>query len=187
MSTITNLTTIANKHKTDKGTVYYEAHGYTETYSMYIPQNCVDCTLLEIGVWHGDSIRMWNEYNPSMNVLAIDNDPNVKNYLTSNENVELYIGDQSNHIILNTILSTAKNINFVIDDGSHAYSDIMASFNFIFPKLNNGSIYFIEDLHASCANRDRVISDIEEILTNLGIPHSNMQLMCNDKLLIIFK
>jgi len=32
------LTDIANYHTVDKGTEYYEKHGYTELYSNYIPE-----------------------------------------------------------------------------------------------------------------------------------------------------
>ena len=56
------LTDIANKCKTDKGTEYFEAHGYTEIYNDYI-SDTDNINLLEIGIWHGDSVRMWNEYN----------------------------------------------------------------------------------------------------------------------------
>ena len=55
------LTDIANRQKTDKGTEHYEKHGYTEVYDRYIPETG-HCKLLEIGIWHGDSLRMWINY-----------------------------------------------------------------------------------------------------------------------------
>ena len=35
------LTEIANRHKTDKGTEHYEAHGYTEMYSKSKHELCI--------------------------------------------------------------------------------------------------------------------------------------------------
>ncbi len=91
------LTEIANKYNTDKGTVAYEKHGYTEEYSKYIPEKGI-FDLLEIGVWHGDSIKMWNEYNPQIFVSGIDIDPNCLNYILGKAwNHEIFIGDASNY------------------------------------------------------------------------------------------
>lgn len=40
-------------------------------------------------------------------------------------------------------------VDVVIDDGSHHMSDIQTSFEHLFPKINFGGIYIIEDLHTS--------------------------------------
>lgn len=175
------LTEIGNKHTTDKGTQHYEAHGYTEIYNDFISDKD-KLTLLEIGVWHGDSVRMWNEYNKNINLHVIDIDPKVSNYMTNGEKMTLHIGNQSDHTFLRSVLNKIDVLDVVIDDGSHYFNDIMNSFNTIFPKLKSGGIYFIEDLHAVVANRDEVIkiiaplSDIE-----------NFELTCNNKLLRIVK
>lgn len=179
------LTQIANKHTTDKGTEYYEAHGYTEVYGEYISDICEDCSLLEIGIWHGDSIRMWNEYNPNLNVSAIDNNDEVKQFLNGTENFNLFIGNQSDIDFLQHVMSNSKSFDFVIDDGSHNFHDIITSFSFIFPKLKSGSIYFIEDLHPAIANKDGVVAIVNAKLTELGLPLSNASLTCNGKLLIV--
>jgi len=182
----TLLTTIANKHTTDKGTIHYEAHGYTEIYGEYILDN-EKSTLLEIGIWHGDSIRMWNEYNPNLDIHAIDIDPNIILYLTGTENFKLYLGNQSDEAFLNNILETTNNIDFVIDDGSHNHDDILNSFRIIFPKLNSGAIYFIEDLHAGHAEKDRLISNLILEISNKNITLQECKFFCNGKLLMFKK
>lgn len=181
---IERLTIIGNKYTTDKGTEHYEAHGYTEIYGKYIPESG-SYSLLEIGIWHGDSIRMWNEYNPNMILHAIDNDIGVKNYLNNNENVILHIGSQNDTNFLNSVLLVANNLDFVVDDGSHNYIDILTSFITIFHKLKPGALYFIEDLHASNAQRDLLTIDIKKYLEENNIQTEPFTFFCENKLLMI--
>ena len=98
---MTDLTRIANKFGTDKGTVAYEAHGYTEEYAKYIP-NLGKYTLLEIGVWHCDSMRMWQDYNPDMNIVGVDIDPVIvelgKKYFTPLESDTVVIADAQKYM-----------------------------------------------------------------------------------------
>ena len=180
------LTTIGNKHTTDKGTIHYEAHGYTEIYGEYISDN-EKSALLEIGIWHGDSIRMWNEYNPNLDIHAIDIDPNISSYLIGTESFKFYLGNQSDEIFLNSVLESIGNINFIIDDGSHNHDDILNSFKFIFPKLKSGAIYFIEDLHAGHAEKDKLISNLILEISNKNITLQECKFFCNGKLLMLKK
>lgn len=181
------LTTIANKNLTDKGTIHYEAHGYTEVYGEYIPQNG-SYELLEIGIWHGDSIRMWNEYNSNIELYAVDIDPKIYEYLSGSEKFKLYLGNQSDEAFINNILlESNNNIDFVIDDGSHNHDDILNSFKFLFPKMKKGSIYFIEDLHASHAEKDRLISNLFLEISKNKIELSDCKSFCGGKLLMFKK
>jgi cephalosporin hydroxylase len=184
------LSSIANKHKTDKGTVYYEAHGYTEIYEKFIPRD-KEISLFEIGVWHGDSIRMWNEYNPSINLYAMDIDPNVVNFFTGKEKVNFILGDQKNTKILDDIIqsaiNTTGNLDVVIDDGSHNYNDIIASFTHIFPQMTTGGVYFIEDLHAPFAEKDKLLRFITKFIFDNEIGVSKIDFFCDDKLMMLIK
>lgn len=181
------LTTIANKHTTDKGTVYYEAHGYTEVYGKYIPE-IGSYKLFEIGIWHGDSIRMWNEYNPNLDVYAVDINPNVFNYMKGDEKFKIYIGNQSDESYMLNILKEANNdFDFVIDDGSHNYDDILNSFKFLFPRMKEGSVYFIEDLHAPSAQRDRLLKSLNSFLIDNSIEIKEYKSFCNGKLVMYRK
>jgi hypothetical protein len=139
------LTELANKYRTDKGTTAFESHGYTEVYQNYIYAH-LPCTLLEIGVQFGDSIRMWNEYNPNMIVHAIDYNEGLMRY-DGNEKFTFHIGNQSDENFINGIMDQIPDVDYVIDDGSHYLNDTFNSFKYIFPKLKKGAVYFIEDLH----------------------------------------
>jgi SAM-dependent methyltransferase len=181
------LTRIANKQTTDKGTVHYEAHGYTEIYGEYIPP-VGKFKLFEIGIWHGDSIRMWNEYNPDIDVYALDINPNVFNFLKGSEKFKIYIGNQSDESYLLNILNEANNdFDFVIDDGSHNHDDILNSFRVLFPKMKKGSIYFIEDLHATSAQKNNLVKNLFSFISDSGIEISKSSFYCDEKLLMIKK
>ena len=99
---MTRLTQLANQYTSDKGTEYYEAHGYTEEYAKYIPESG-KFNLLEIGIWHGDSLKMWHNYNPQLKIDAIDIDPSVTNFFKEMDGVNIFIGDGANHEFLKSI------------------------------------------------------------------------------------
>lgn len=166
------LTEIANKYMTDKGTTCSEAHGYTNIYSDYIPSKGKH-RLLEIGILYGCSIRTWNEYNPELEIYGVDISNDVFNHLQESENIHICIGNQSDKIFLESL---PYDLDFVIDDGSHNYNDIMTSFSVLYNHLSKNGIYFIEDLHAPYSER-------ENIIKNIGVPFE----LWNNKLMIIRK
>jgi cephalosporin hydroxylase len=178
------LTQLANLHTVDKGTEHYEKHGYTEQYDLYIPETG-KFTLLEIGIWHGDSLRMWNDYNPQLNIHAIDIDTNVYKYVNETDNIKIYIGDQSDSFFLNSVLEKSETPDFIIDDGSHNHLDIINSFNVLYDHLVDGGYYFIEDLHAPHAQVDNTYDKIMSMLSNKS--YQNIEWLCNKKLLVIHK
>ena len=187
------LTKLANKHNTDKGTVAYEAHGYTEEYAKYIP-NTGKYKLLEIGVWHGDSIKMWAEYAPDMEIIGIDNDPNVLKYMNKSAwNYDVFIGDATDEKFLSKLLDDDNTsvldikLDFIIDDGSHVYEDILAAFKLLYPRMNSRGYYFIEDLHAGHSQRHRLMEDVKKWLYENDPMYIDLGLFCNDKLWIIQK
>ena len=180
---MTKLTQLANQYTSDKGTEHYEAHGYTEEYAKYIPENG-EFNLLEIGIWHGDSLKMWHNYNPQLKIDAIDIDPKVTNFFKKMDGVNVFIGDASNHEFLKSFTED-KQYDFIVDDGSHTHSDIIASFKFLYDKLKIGGLYFIEDLHAGHANKPKVIEDLHLWLEDKNV--RSFTELCNGKLVMIKK
>jgi hypothetical protein len=177
------LTEIANKYTSDKGTEHYEKHGYTEGYAHYIPEEG-EFNLLEIGIWHGDSIKMWNEYNPQLNIDAVDINMDVYNYIQDSEKVKIHIGDQADHSFLANVVGD-KTYDFIVDDGSHRSQDIIDSFKFLYDYVKPGGYYFIEDLHAPHAVRHLTVLDIMNHINGKG--YTSAQLYCDNKLLVIQK
>ena len=178
------LTEIANKYQCDKGTQWYEKHSYTPIYVKYIPEKG-EFNLLEIGVWHGDSLKMWGEYNPDMKVLGVEIDVNVFDYITPYGNIKIMIGDQSDKDFITKICKDFPP-KYIIDDGSHKEDDIFKTFIYTYDLLEAGGVYFIEDLHAPSANREELIHRLNAWLDNTGRMYKTMTIIGN-KLLIIEK
>lgn len=181
-----SLTEIANEHTCDKGTEWYEKHGYTEVYDKYIPERG-KLSLLEIGVWHGDSVRMWKDYNPELIIDAIDIDKDVLRYIQPDERSNIYIGNATDKEFMTSITGNIE-YDFIIDDGSHTMMDILISLKILWKRVKSGGIYFIEDLHAPHARRSELMV---ELIKWFGInPVSNLKdvrIFCNDKLLLLEK
>src|SRR6185369_13282281 len=156
---MSSLTEIANRNFTDKGTLAYEAHGYTDEYDKYIPSKG-KFTLIEVGIWHGDSLRMWEEYNPELDVYGLDIDVAALMHQRQGYNAKWLIGNATSPDFINKVIEQSGPPDFVIDDGSHVYKDILDTFEALFPKLKSGGYYFIEDLHAGYAKRDRLLETL---------------------------
>lgn len=104
--------------------------------------------ILEIGVWRGGSLQYWNEYfSGRARVFGIDIDPSCASLDVSPAQVR--IGSQADRDFLISVVGEMGGLDVVIDDGSHNSSDVISSFEILFPLLSEGGVYVIEDLHAS--------------------------------------
>lgn len=121
----------------DKGT----HHSYIEVYEKEMSKT-KNISLLEIGVQFGYSIKMWQEYFDNSWISGIDIDLN-KIIFDDLENVFACDATDSNKI--NKIFNNKK-FDYIIDDGSHKVEDQIKSFDILFPRLNSGGKYFIEDI-----------------------------------------
>ena len=91
---------------------------------------------------------IWSSFfAPDSRLVGLDIDVRVLDLVTQ-ENVELYVADATDGSALDRVLNDSK-FDIIVDDGSHHSSDINASFIELFPRLNPGGKYFIEDLHCS--------------------------------------
>lgn len=132
------LDDLALKYGTDKAS---NLHNYTRWYEKLLPTAESNISLLEIGVSDGKSLRMWREYYPNAFIKGIDIDVKKCNPI---EGVLLLEADQKN-------LSFGEYVKFdvIIDDGSHRWEDQISSFKALWPHINPGGVYVIEDLHTS--------------------------------------
>ena len=62
--------------------------------------------------------------------------------------INTLIGDQANFQVLDSwIQKSGGNFDIIIDDGGHHNCQISNSFDRLWPQLNPGGYYFIEDMH----------------------------------------
>ncbi|HBS40242.1 MAG TPA: hypothetical protein DEA75_17905 [Rhodobacteraceae bacterium] len=122
---------------------------YLDVYHRLLaPWRSQDISFLEIGVWKGGSIKMWQDYFGAASRLTfLDIDPACKTFEVPGIAVE--IGDQSDHVFLQNIAVTHGPFDIIIDDGGHKMYQQKASFNALWPQLSDGGLYIVEDTHSS--------------------------------------
>lgn len=135
----------ANKRK--KGSISRWTH-YFEAYDFHFEQFQNDpVNLLEIGVMGGGSLWMWKKYFEKSWIVGLDY--NVECVKWAGEGVKVCIGDQADIVRLRQIHYEDGPFDIIIDDGSHKMLDQQLTFNTLFPLMNDGGVYVIEDLHTS--------------------------------------
>ncbi len=127
-------------------------HHYFPIYEKVLsPLRQTPVRILEIGVDHGSSLKLWRKYfNPKSLIVGIDIDPACAQYGDTANNIHVRIGSQSDPAFLKSLVEEFGEFDLIIDDGSHKSSDMLASFNFLFLSgLKPEGIYLVEDMHAN--------------------------------------
>ncbi len=94
----------------------------------------------------GESLRFWKDYFPNTMIFGIDIQD--KSGLEEDRIVILQ-GSQTDEEFLRSVVRRIGSLDVVIDDGSHINSHVIQTFKFLFPLLNEGGIYVIEDTQTS--------------------------------------
>lgn len=131
----------------------YKWSHYFDIYAMYLSKyrnQLQDSPLrvLEIGVADGGSLLFWQEFfGTHALILGIDIDPKCLKLPVDNCSVR--IGSQSDGKFLLDSIKEFGGVDVVIDDGSHINADVISSFKNLFPVMNDGGTYLIEDVSTS--------------------------------------
>lgn len=199
---MSRLTEIANKYDADKGTTFHDKHGYTFVYERYICE-IVPCRLLEIGIQHGKSIRMWKEYNPRMELFAMDQ-ADCSEFFDVTLCEKVFVLDQMDKVGQIEMGKEIAPLDYVIDDGAHHMPHHHTSLSALFGSVASGGLYFIEDLHTckdfpsetrttdllkKWMNTGHFISPFLDIAENIFISENiaSIEFFNNDKLVKIVK
>lgn len=131
---------------------FYKTPGYSSKHIVYwdIYKNIFKgfnlnkkINILEIGVDNGTGMQAYQKIFPNSKICGIDILP-----VTSNIG-KVYIGDQKDEKLLDIVNFENGPFDIVIDDGSHQNRDQIKTFEYLFPKMNPGGIYIVEDIHTS--------------------------------------
>jgi hypothetical protein len=103
---------------------------------------------VEIGCGLGGSLQMWKQYfGPHARIIGVDVDPECKKF--EEDQIEVFIGQQQDSQFLQNLIDQVGTPDIVLDDGSHIMSHIVASFQFLYPKMAKNGVYMVEDLHTA--------------------------------------
>jgi hypothetical protein len=121
--------------------------------------------MIEVGVFNGSSVRMWEKFFPNATVVGIDIDPGCSRFAA--ERIKIRIGSQNEPDFLHGVVSEFP-ARIIIDDGSHRSDHIAFTFERLFPALLPGGWYIVEDLHfhGIPQTRDRLRGSAEKYATD---------------------
>jgi hypothetical protein len=145
-----DLRKLAEIYETDKEGVHFYAKHYQHHFQSFRRKKF---NLLEIGVGGyedprsgGNSLRMWKAYFPNAGIYGID----IYNKTHHDEKrIKTFRGNQTDENFLKDVMAKIGGADIIIDDGSHYNDEVIKTFRILFPLLNNGGIYVIEDLQTS--------------------------------------
>lgn len=155
------LAQLCNAAGSDKGTEHGVGAGVPHCYALeyfdlFSPFRKDSFSLLEIGLQESSadrvrpddapSLRVWRDFFPSARCFGYDI---VDFSHVAGERMVTFQGDQGSRPDLGRFLETHDWPSFrvVIDDGSHASSDQQVSLAILFPSVEEGGFYIIEDLN----------------------------------------
>ena len=145
-----DLKMLATIYGTDK----WNAHWYAQHYEqMFRKIRRKHINLLEIGIGGdenprkgGNSLRMWRAYFPKGRIYGIDiydKRPHDR------ARIKTFHGSQADLQFLDAVVREIGGIDVIIDDGSHLNSQMICTFQHLFPHLADGGVYAVEDTQTS--------------------------------------
>ena len=136
------------------GFSWWIPHKYHGIYSLYLtPLRTTPMRLLEIGLGcgmpngAGKSIPLWRSFLPCTELKMLEFDGKcAEGFRDQLEG--LYIGDQGSVSKLQEALQGGP-YDIVMDDGSHNVNHQIVSLRELFPRMQPGGLYFVEDIATS--------------------------------------
>ncbi len=151
---------LGKKHGTDK---WDQAHTFMGESYLHIYERYLDdlrnrpINLLELGVRHGNSLRMWKEYFPAAQIYGVDFNADCKQH--EEERIEVLIASQDDDLQLTALAERVGGFDIVLDDASHINHLTVASFHILFPHLRPAGYYIMEDLGMSWVDYKKHVDD----------------------------
>jgi len=140
---------LANYYFNNTRRLIHKWHHYFEIYHRHFaPFRRRSPVVVEIGVAHGGSLQMWQDYfGTGAHVVGIDLDPRCRRF--EDENTTILIGDQADRGFLAEVRNRVPRIDILIDDGGHMMQQQVATFEELYPHIQPHGIYLCEDMHTS--------------------------------------
>ena len=133
----------------NKGNLIHKWQHYFEIYDRHFARyRGTDVHLLEIGIFQGGSLAMWQHYfGPKARIFGVDINPACKQF--EEENIRIFIGDQADREFLRSLIREVPRIDILLDDGGHTMRQQINTFEELFPHVQSDGIYLCEDIHTS--------------------------------------
>lgn len=99
---------------------------------------------------------MWKNYfsklnpNAKVNIYGIDKKERCKKF--EEDGIKIFIGSQSDREFLRRLKNEIPKLDILIDDGGHIPEEQIITFEEMFEHINDGGLYFCEDIYTSYWN-----------------------------------
>ena len=134
---------IKSPYESRKHTTYFDS--YDHFFDRYRGK---EITFLEIGILDGGSLFMWRDFfGKQARIIGVDLNPEAKKW--EKEGFEIFIGSQSDEKFWKDFIDEVGEIDIVLDDGGHTYSQQIITTESLLPSIKDGGILVIEDTHTS--------------------------------------
>lgn len=198
MGELTELCELARHYGTDKGGWHHPkdndsgtCHNYTPAYHELFKRRRKSVRwMLEIGIAHGYSLRMWRDYFPNAQIIGLDRDPPC---IFTEERIRCFLADQNSREDLERVVNHLGNPGFdlIVDDGSHVAGHQIFAARVLLPALSSKGIYVIEDLERDC--RPELVAEAiapkawRAIPTGIGLGRARCECGCGqgEQLLVL--
>jgi predicted O-methyltransferase YrrM len=123
-----------------------QGHNYAKFYDEYFfDKKDKKLNILEIGSFYGNAAAALYFYFKNARIYSADIFPDLFSY-TSRRIKNFYVDSSSEKSIYENILNKEKKFEIIIEDACHAYKDQIISLFMLFPILNSGGIFIVEEL-----------------------------------------
>lgn len=147
------LDEIGLDYRTDKSSPY---HNYLNTYEKYFKEFRDEpaISVWELGIGdinssnrEGESALVWRDYfTCSPTIRVFDNDPvKVARFTLAKDKIWSHCMDQTDKKGFESLVKEVGRPFIIIDDASHIQINTLTSFEALFPLLQSGGLYCIED------------------------------------------
>jgi demethylmacrocin O-methyltransferase len=165
-----NLDILTWRYGSDK-----EAHGYVPHYARHFARfRDQRINVLEIGIGGyeshggGESLRTWQRFFKRATIHGLDIFDKKRHAAAR---IRVHQGDQGDQDALRALARSIGPLHIIIDDGSHMNAHVHASFEALFPLLEVGGIYVIEDMQTA------YLRSMGGDSTDLSAPGTSMNLV----------
>lgn len=144
-----NLEEIVDNSRTDKNTV----HSYLPLYQQLLINKKESAkNVLEIGIYKGGSIKLWNDFFTNANVYGLDimNIENVWESIKNNPNIILHtsVNAYDNDFFITHFLNKNIKCDFMLDDGPHSLESMKQFIKLYSQIMTDDGILIIEDVQS---------------------------------------
>lgn len=131
----------------DKGNAENTArHDYTRLYhALFSPIREKVQTVFELGIFQGNSLRMWRDYFPNAIVYGADIDTNFV-ACAKGDRIVTRQCDETDPGSVKDLLADWPTFDIIIDDALHTFTDNVRFFSLAWERVKPGGFYVIEDL-----------------------------------------